>query len=387
MNLRDKTAIVGVGATEFSKNSGRSELRLAVECVMAALNDAGIDPREVDGMSTFTIDNNCEIEVARNIGADGLKFFSRTDYGGGGTCGTILHGMQAIASGTANVVVCYRAMNERSEYRFGQPMAMLTPTSQNTLFYYHSHHGMMTAAAYIALGIRRYMHETGTTSEDMAHLAVTSRKHASTNPNAYFYNRPITVDDYLNSRMIADPLRLLDCCQESDGGIAVVLTSAARAKSLKQKPAYLRAAAQGAPRAHMLMTNYYRDPIWGFQEVEFVARQLYEKSGLTPTNISGAVIYDHILPSLMPTLEAYGFCKTGEAKDFIKNGNIEVGGRLPLNTHGGQVGEAYIHGFNGIAEAVRQVRGTAVNQIKNVEHIVVTSGNGPPTSGLILGPG
>jgi acetyl-CoA acetyltransferase len=264
---------------------------------------------------------------------------------------------------------------------------MTAPTSQNTLFYYHSHHGMMTAAAYIAMGIRRYMHETGTTSEDLAHLAVTSRKHASTNPNAYFYNRPITIDDYLNSRMIADPLRLLDCCQESDGGIAVVLTSAERAKSLKQKPAYLRAAAQGSPRSHMLMTNYYHDTIWGFSEVEFVARQLYEKSGLTPANIQGAIIYDHILPSLMPTLEAYGFCKFGEAKDFIKNGNIEVGGRLPLNPHGGQVGEAYIHGFNGIAEAVRQVRGTAVNQIKNVENIVVTSGNGPPTSGLIMGPG
>lgn len=387
MQLRDKTAIVGIGATEFSKNSGRSELRLAIEAVMAALEDAGLSPRDVDGMCTFTIDNNSEGEIARCIGAPGLKFFSRTAYGGGGTCGTILHAMQAIAAGTANVVVCYRALNERSEYRYGQPMTNLAPTSDNAIFSYHAHHGMMTAAAYIAMGTRRYMHETGTTAEDLAQLAVTSRKHAATNPNAYFYRKPITVDDYLNSRMIADPIRLLDCCQESDGAVAVILASAERAKSLRQKPAYLRAAAQGCAPSQMMMSNYYRDPIWAYEEVEYVARQLYEKSGLNAFHIQAAIIYDHILPSIMPALEAYGFCARGEAKDFIKNGNIEVGGRLPLNTHGGQVGEAYIHGFNGLAEAVRQVRGVAVNQVADIENIVVAAGSGPPTSGLILGPG
>lgn len=387
MELRNKTAIVGIGATEFSKNSGRTEMRLAIEAVMAALEDAGLSPRDVEGMCTFTVDNNTEAEIARSIGAPGLKFFSRTAYGGGGTCGTILHAMQAIAAGTASVVVCYRAMNERSEYRYGQPMTNLAPTSENVIYSYHAHHGIMTAPAFIGMGTRRYMHETGTTAEDMAQLAVTSRRHAATNPNAYFYGKPITVRDYLESRMIADPIRLLDCCQESDGAVAVVVTSAERAVSLRQRPAYLRAAAQGCAPSQMTLTNYYRNPIWAHEEVEYVARQLYEKSGLNASHIQAAIIYDHVLPSIMPALEAYGFCGPGEAKDFIKNGNIEIGGRLPLNTHGGQVGEAYIHGFNGLAEAVRQVRGAAVNQVANVENILVAAGSGPPTSGLILGPG
>ncbi|QCP50370.1 lipid-transfer protein [Trinickia violacea] len=383
--LKDKTAIVGYGATEFSKKSGRSELQLAIEAVTSALADAGIDPAEVDGMATYTLDNNSEFEIFRNIGGRDLKFFSRIAGGGGAACAPLLHAAMAITSGVAEVVVCYRAMNERSEYRFGTPMLPSTPTSDNVLFAYLSGQGLQTPAAMIAMTMRRYMHETGATSEDFANVAIAARRHAATNPNAFFHGKPITRDDYFNSRMIADPLRLFDCCQESDGAVALVVTSAERARSLRHKPVLIRAAAQGSPDGTMSLGSYYRKDIAPRGECELVARQLYEAARLTPKDMQVAILYDHFGPTVLPSLEAYGFCDWGEAKDFVKNGNIEIGGSLPVNTHGGQLGEAYIHGLNGVGEAVRQLRGTAVNQVANVENVLVTAGSAVPTSGAILG--
>jgi acetyl-CoA acetyltransferase len=384
-SLRNKTAIVGLGSTEFSKNSGRSEMQLAVEAITAALGDAGIDPGEVDGMSTFTVDNNTEIEVLRNIGGKNLKFFSRINYGGGGACAPIQQAMMAVATGVADVVVVYRAMNERSGQRFGDPRFWVGPESEMVLNSFHQMHGLQTAAAMMAISIRRYMHETGATAEDFANYSISARRHASTNPAAYFYRKPITREDYMSSRMIADPIRLLDCCQESDGAVAVVITSADRARSLRQKPVLIRGAAQGSPVGMMLMTGYYKPDIVPREECELVAQQLYKMAELSPNDIQVAIMYDHFGPSVLPGLEGYGFCKRGEAKDFIKNGNIEIGGQLPVNTHGGQLGEAYLHGMNGIAEGVRQLRGVAVNQVKGVENVLATGGTLVPTSGLILG--
>jgi len=381
----NKAAIVGYGATEFSKNSGRSELQLAIEATLAACADAGIDPCEVDGMSTFSMDNNSEQEVLRGIGGRELKFFSRIGQGGGAACAPLLQAAMAVATGVAEVVVCYRAMNERSEYRFGQPMQSLPPTSENVIFAYHGLHGLMTPAALIAMMMRRYMHETGATSEDFANYSITARRHASTNPNAFFYKKPITLEDHQNSRMIADPLRLLDCCQESDGAVAILVTSADRARSLRQTPVLIRAGAQGSPRGMMGLADYYRADISTRDECEAAARQLYATAKLTPKDIQVAILYDHFGPTVLPGLEAYGFCARGEAKDFIRNGNIEVGGGLPVNPNGGQLGEAYIHGMNGIAEAVRQLRGTAVNQVPGVANVLATGGSGVPTSAVILG--
>jgi acetyl-CoA acetyltransferase len=384
-NLANRTAIAGIGATEFSKNSGRSELQLAVEAVTMALADAGIPVDELDGLCTFTMDNSTESEVFRAIGGKDLKFFSRTSAGGGGGCGAVLHAMMAVTSGVCDVCVVYRGMNERSEYRFGQPMAGMMPTAENALFAYHAFHGLQTAASMMAMSIRRYMHDYGAGAEDFATLAVTSRKHAATNPQAFFYGKPITREDYLGSRMVSDPLRLLDCCQESDGAVALAIVGADRARALRQRPVMIRGGAQASARGTNGLLSYCRDDIAPYDEVKLAADQLYAMSGLSPRDMQAAIIYDHFLPSILPGLEAYGFCGRGEAKDFIKGGAIEIGGRLPLNTNGGQVGEAYIHGLNGIAEAVRQVRGTAVNQVAHVENILVTSGSGVPTSGLILG--
>ena len=382
------TAVAGIGATEFSKASGRSEMQLACEATVAALEDAGIEPSEVDGMVTFTADTNPEIEIARLTGIGDLKFFSRIHHGGGAACGTVQQAAMAVAGGIADVVVVYRAFNERSGHRFGtgvqdRPVAANAEASH---FSWYAPFGLLTPAQCVAMFGRRYMHETGATSEDFGRVSVADRHHAANNPKAFFYQQPITLEDHQNSRWIVEPLHLLDCCQESDGGQALVVTSLERARDLKQPPAVIVGAAQGSGEDQQMMTSYYRDSITGIPEMGLVARQLYEQAGIGPDDIQTAVLYDHFTPFVLCQLEEFGFCGKGEAKDFVRDGHLEMDGRLPTNTHGGQLGEAYIHGVNGIAEGVRQVRGTSVNQVSGVENVLVTAGTGVPTSGIVLRP-
>ncbi len=383
-SLRGSAAVVGIGQTEFSKASGRSELQLACEAIKAALDDAGISPRAVDGTVTFSMDSSDEAEVARNLGIPTLTMFARIPYGGGGACAVVMQAAMAIATGAADVVVCYRAMNERSGMRFGGPGmvgAMLPPFLDM-----YGPYGLLSPGSWMALAARRYMHEYGVTNEHFGRVSVVDRKHAANNPAAWFYERPITLAEHQASRWIVEPvLRLLDCCQESDGGVALVVTTPERARDLRQTPAVVVAAAQGATEDAELLTSYYRPEITGLPEMGVVARKLWSMSGLRPDDIQTAFLYDHFTPYVLVQLEELGFCKRGEAKDFATIENLSIGGRLPINTSGGLLGEAYIHGMNGIAEAVRQLRGTSVNQVPDVEHVLVTAGTGCPTSGLILG--
>lgn len=383
-----KAAIVGIGATDFSKASGRSELHLAVEAVKYALADAGLTPADVDGFVTFDIDSNPENDVARNLGVPGYRFFSRISHGGGAACALVHQAAMAVSTGAADVVVCYRAFNERSGMRFGQArMPQSAPTADAVARGWYSTFGLLTPASWVAMMATRYMHVSGATSVDFGAIAVADRKHAATNPAAWFYGKPITIEEHQASRWIVEPLHLLDCCQESDGGVALVVTSVERAKDLPNPAVVVQAAAQGAADDQESMTSLYResDELATLPEMRSVGRQLWEQAGVGPQDIQTAILYDHFTPFALIQLEALGFCGKGEAKDFVKDGAIELGGRLPLNPHGGQLGEAYIHGVNGILEGVRQVRGTAVNQVPDVEHVLVTAGTGVPTSGLILG--
>lgn len=387
--LSNRAAIVGIGATEFSKDSGRSEMQLAVECVLAALEDAGIDPGEVDGLSTFFADNNPESEVHRLIGGKALKFFSRVHYGGGAACAVVMQAAMAVATGICEVAVVYRAFNERSQYRYGQglldraPVTALWDSADRS---WASVHGLFTPPSYVAMSAMRYMQEYGATSEDFGRYCVLARKYAANNPKAWFYQRPITLEEHQHSRWIVEPLRLLDCCQESDAGVALVITSPERARDLRQPPVMIRAAAQGACDDQFIMTSYYgRERITHLPEMKLVGDQLWAQAGLGPADMDYATIYDHFSPYVLQQLEALGYCGAGEAAGFIRDGHLELDGSLPTNTHGGQLGEAYVHGVNGISEAVRQVRGTSCNQVKRVEHALVTAGTGVPTSGLILG--
>ncbi|MGH2685167.1 MAG: lipid-transfer protein, partial [Actinomycetota bacterium] len=316
------------------------------------------------------------------LGTPELTFFSRIHHGGGAACGTVQQAAMAVATGIAEVVVCYRAFNERSGNRFGR-----TDRPPPNPYTWYQPFGLVTPASWVAMFATRYMHEFGVQSSDFGVVAVADRKHAATNPAAWFYERPITLEEHQESRWIVEPLHLLDCCQESDGGQAIVVTSVERARDLPNPVVVIEATSQGAAHDQESMTSYYRDDIGGLPEMGLVGRQLWQQSGLTPADIQTAIVYDHFTPFVLVQLEELGFCGRGEAKDFITGGNIELGGGLPINTHGGQLGEAYIHGMNGIAEAARQVRGTAVNQVPDVEHVLVTAGTGVPTSGLIVGRG
>ena len=217
------TAVAGIGQTEFSKASGRSELQLAAEAVRAAIDDAGLQPSEVDGLVTFTLDTNDELALMRSVGITGTRWTSRTPFGGGGASATIEHAAAAVASGVAETVVVYRAFNERSGHRFGQPQPASGPGNPD----WYLRHGLDTPAKMYSLWFQSYMHRFGLTNADFGRYSVVARAHAATNPNAWFYERPITLEDHQASRWIVEPiLRLLDCCQESDGGVACVVTSA-----------------------------------------------------------------------------------------------------------------------------------------------------------------
>ena len=333
-------------------------------------------------------ETNGEVIVARNCGLGELKFFSRIHYGGGAACATVQQAAMAVATGVADVVVCYRAFNERSGVRYGlgQHDRPMDSTADRAAYAWMTPQGLSTPAQWVAMFARRYMHQYGATSEDFGRVAVVARKHAANNPTAWFYERPITLEDHQNSRWIAEPLHLLDCCQETDGGQALVVVSAERAKTLGQQARRHQGRRAGRPaKDQHMMTSYYRPDITGIPEMGLVGRQLYAQCGLTPDDIDAAILYDHFTPLVLPQLEELGFCEPGEAKDFIRDGNLEIGGRLPANTHGGQIGEAYLHGVNGIAEGCGCYAAPRPTSRMAWSNVLVTAGTAVPTSALILG--
>jgi len=370
--------IVGIGQTEFSKNSGRSELTLACEAIRFALEDAGLAPADVDGMTTFTIDNNEDVDLVRSLGIENLRFSSRVPHGGGGSTGTLAHAMAAVESGLANVVVAWRAMNERSEARFGtaHTNANSNVRGAGTGFIEWSvPFGALTPAAWTGIQAQRYMNRYGVTNEDLADVSVALRASAASNPRAWFYEKPITKADHQQSRWIVEPVfRLLDCCQESDGAVAFVVTRSDRARDLKQIPARILHATQAVPLETEVVTNFYHQDLTSFDSGKKSASELYERTGLGPDDFQVAMLYDHFTIAVYWHLEAFGFCGPGEAADFVREGNIGPSGRIPLSPNGGLIGEAYIHGMNNITEAVRQIRGTAANPVDSVQNVLVSSG-------------
>jgi len=383
--LKDQAVIVGIGQTEFSKNSGRSELQLAAECVKAAIEDAGLEPRQIDGMTTFTLDSSDEIEVARAVGCGELTFFSRINFGGGAALGIVHQAAMAVATGSADYAVGYRSLNGRSGRRYSEGVSGDIVTTDLIHWGYYMPFGLLTPASWVAMFTKRYMHQTGCKSTDLAQVCISQRRHAVNNPNAFFYGKELTLEEHQTSRMIADPFRLFDCCQESDGGCAFVVTTPERARDLKQPGAIIRGIAQGSGDDQEQMTSFYRPDITRLPEFELVAKQMWGMSGLGPRDVDAAIIYDAFSSIVLFQLEEFGFCGIGEAKDFIQDGALELGGRLPTNTHGGQLSEAYIHGINGVNEGVRLIRGTSVNQPEKNDCVLVTGGVGVPTSAMLLG--
>jgi acetyl-CoA acetyltransferase len=376
--LKDAAAIVGIGQTAFAKRLEPSEKALAAQVIVAALEDAGIAPSEVDGFASYTMESNDEVEIAKNIGAGDLTFFSQVGYGGGAGPACVGHLAMAVATGQCRVGVAWRSRKRGSGTR---PWAGASQASANALW--TRPHGLLRPVDEVAMLTRRYMHEYGATREHLANVALAVRGMANRNPNAVMYEKKMTRDDYMNARWISEPLCLFDNCLETDGALACVVVSAERARDLRQPPVYLHAFGQGLPAQSHTMVNYWcedplRGPAWA------CAQQLFRHSDIRPEDIDVAQLYDAFTPLILLSLEGYGFCKRGEAPAFTEGGGLELGGRLPTNTSGGGLSEAYVHGFNLILEGVRQLRGTSTSQVKDAESCLVTGGEGVPTSALLL---
>jgi acetyl-CoA acetyltransferase len=374
-SLDDVAAIVGIGQTEFSKAAGRSETQLASEAIIAAVHDAGLTTNDVDGFVSYTIDPVDETELVRSLGVPEVHWSSRVPYGGGGSQGVLLHAAAAVATGAARVVVAYRAIKARSGARFGRAQVSARPTSSHagsTASQWCTPFGVLTPGSWMSLNATRYMHAYGVTSADFGRAVVQFREYAATNPNAHFYGEPITLDDHQASRWIAEPcIRLFDCCQETDGSVALVITAADLARDTPAPVTIARAATAGLFEEE-IASDHYRPTLEVMEGSVALARRLFG-SGIGRGDVDAAMIYDAFSPIFLMQLEGLGFCGFGEAKDFIAEGNIAPGGSLPCNTNGGLIGEGYIHGLNLTVEAVRQLRGSAVNQLAEPETILVTA--------------
>lgn len=364
--ISGKTAIVGIGETDYSRNSGRTELVLSLQAITAALDDCGIKASEVDGLLRWGVETTLESDVASNLGIKDLALFGDIMQGGNVGAALIAHASAAIAAGQANVVVIYRGLNGRSGRRYGR--GEVRGWVSRGVEQFNEPYGMLTPQHRLAMMTRRRMYETGTTSEQFGHVAVAIRSHANRNPRAIFYETPLTLEDHQNSRLIVDPLHLFDCCLETDGAGAIVVTSAERARHLKRLPAYIAGAAQSGPGAERGYTDV---------AAKSTGPRLWRSAGLGPQDVDVVQIYDHFSPYVIFALEDYGFFARGEGGPFVESGGISwPDGKLPVNTSGGHLSEAYLQGMNQILEGVRQIRGTSTAQVKDANVSFVDTGVG-----------
>ena len=361
MGMQNAVAIAGVGETEYSRNSGRSELRLALEAITNALDDAGIDASEVDGLMRWSVDSSNEALIATNLGVRDLAFFGEINVAGNVGAALVAHAAAAIHAGLANVIVIYRGINGRSGRRYGR--GDVTGQAGRGAAAFTEPFGILTPQHGLAMATRRRMHETGVTSRQFGMVAVTERAHANRNPRATFYDQKLTIEDHQASRFIVDPLHLFDCCLETDGGGALVLTSVDRARQRGGPISMIRAAAQAGPG------------IGG--NMERLGARIFEQGGIKPSDVNVVQIYDHFSPFVIFALESYGFVKKGEGGPFVEAGGMSWdGGQLPVNTSGGHLSEAYLQGMNHLIEGVRQARGESTSQVKDAQFSFVDTGVG-----------
>lgn len=381
-SLRDKYCIVGIGETSYSKESGRTVLDLASEACKKAMDDAGVKRSDIDGIVSYNFNDSVPaISVATALGIPQAHY--AVDYASGGNAANliILAAVAALEAGLATHVVCYRAMNGRSGFRLGGGREMKAAGVTQ----YTAPFGWITYPQAMAMWCRRHMIRYGTTSEQLAAVAIASRANAVTNERA-MQRQPITMDDYMSSRKIVDPFRVLDICLESDGACAVVVTHCDRAKDLRQKPVHIMGGAYGGgPNQGDDLFDAIRWPEHSRNYAHYIADDLWRSAGIGPKDVDVAEIYDCFTYSVLMQLEGFGFCAEGEGGPFVEAGHIAKGGSLPINTHGGLLSEAYIHGFNHVLEAVRQLRGEGgATQVKDARIAMTTAGAMTCGSALIL---
>ena len=383
-----KACIVGIGETEYTRWGGiqdRSQFQVTGEAILAALRDANLTPADIDGFASFSDDANEAGLMQVALGVPQMRWASMLwGGGGGGSCGAISLAAAAVESGQANVVVAYRGLCQGQSGRFGR--GAFDFIHKNFIHPF----GMFAPSQMLALQMRRYMHLYGATSDHLAEIALSTRANANRNPRAYMYDRLLTREAYDASPMVSDPFRLFDCCLESDGACAVVVTTRERARNMDARRVDILSSAHGSGPgwgSGPLGSHNMPDEDYASTNGRRLARDLYEAAEISPGDVDVAQIYDHFSGIVLMALEDYGICGRGEAGDFVANGNIRwPNGCLPVNTHGGNLSEAYMHGLTHIAEGVRQIRGDSTSQVEEAEVCLVTGGlSTSPTSALLLG--
>jgi acetyl-CoA acetyltransferase len=384
---RDRCAVAGIGSTEFSRDSGRSDLSLATEAALAAIADAGLRPQDIDGIVRCDSDLVWPNDLVTSLGMERLEYIGQAGPGGVAPCAMVGQAVAAILAGMATHVLVFRSLNGRSGRRYGlSPLSAARAGGNNSYDEFFAPFGLLTPGQIFALMARKHMIEYGTSEKDLGAIALTCRARANANPRAQMHERALTMDDYLAARMIASPLRLYDFCLETDGACAVVVTSTERARDLAQPPVLISAVAQGSPPAPQPGIQFpvlMRDDLTTLPARQ-AAETLYRRAGVGPDEVDVAQLYDCFTITVLLQLEDYGFCAKGEGGAYASSGEIDLGGRTPINTGGGHLSEGYIHGMNHIVEGVRQMRGTSTGQVEGAETCLVTSTPLPPGSALIL---
>jgi len=400
--IRRRVAVTGIGQTEFAKALPGTAWQLALEAVNAALADAGLEPADVDGMCRFAppFEQVSEPMLVRALGIRELAFFAEAPLGGEALGAVVAHASAAIACGLASVVVCYRAISQSRGGRFGRadrggpssssagdqrdqaPAAdVVVPEEDNRSFAWP--YGLMSPGQLFALWATRYAAVHGLTNEDLTQalgtVAITQRGYANRNPAAMMRDRKLDWESYRAARVISSPLRLFDLCLENDGACAVVLTSAEVAASLRADPVYVLSATQSLSPYREPMGIYTDDLIELFPPA--AAERLFGQAGVGRGDVDVAELYDATSFMTLKGLESYGFVPDGRAWRYLTETGIGPDSPLPVNTHGGHLSEGYLHGLNGMTEAVRQLRGTASNQVAGAEVALVGA---PSGSAMIL---
>ncbi|MEL0081796.1 MAG: acetyl-CoA acetyltransferase [Gammaproteobacteria bacterium] len=388
-NIRGQVAIVGIGESTYYKRgqSPDSEFKLCIDAIRHACRDAGIDPRTIDGFSSYSDDRNDAMRISNALNMHELNYsVMQWGGGGGGVMAAVANGAAGIAAGYCDRVVVHRALAQGQFGRFGQAQEMpVAPGEYGHVMPY----GVMSAAQLFVFRITRYMHEHQVGQEALRAIAMASYHHAQNNPRAVMQGKPLTEQKYDESRYITEPLHLFDCCQENDGAAALVLMSAEEAADITDRPVYLLGAAMGsAPQqgAESGGISYHNAPDFATSNFKTLAPKAYARAGITPADIDLVQSYENFTGGVLMAMIEHGLCQPEEANEFFVPENLIVGGRMPLNTSGGNLAECYMHGLELVVEGTRQLRGESVNQVENARHCLCIGGPMVgPASTLILG--
>jgi acetyl-CoA acetyltransferase len=397
---QDKCAIVGIGATDYyvrGKSWPRTINDMAAEAIMNACADAGISHKQIDGIAYYSsagagyLDKFDTASLMETLGMPHISFTATLTSGGGGCPGAIGLATAALMNEDCTYTITLMALQQLPQHRLGVVFGANAPSPESSFL---QPSGLVGPGHLMSVLARRHMHLYGTDPRAFQEVVQATRANTHNRPKA-IRKAALSDEEYQNSPMLADPLRRLDFCLETDGAVAVVTTTTERAKDCRHKPALVHGVAHGGTRnwGRAFAWMGMPDPDFASSGHKFVADRIWDQTGLSAKDMDVALIYDHFSCMVLMQMEDYGFCEKGEGSDYVLSGKLRydaatqggVGGGVPVNTHGGNLNEAYIIGMTHIVEGVEQVRGTAINQVKDAEFALVSGGPASlPVSGMVL---